>query len=1354
MATYSDDFAAVLQGTALAGSSRNVKSRDPDLEKKLLALNDLGGKLAAAHTSLNFAQTDPMIPSLAKCLQSSHAGQSIATLNILPALFEYCCAYQPALMRVVLPHLLPALIDRLGDSKRLARERAIQVLAELWSALHALEGATQTSPSLGHPPRPGTPGLPTPFLSRLKTPSRGRMPGGAATTATGAPSLMAHFERDVKMKAFQHKVWRVKEQALTWLQHCSKTLPGFPTRRYISFSVKLLEDSNEAVRDGAKLVLSFLATQSTPETLDEICQEIQRKNIRPSLAEAVLGKQAMAGLIAPAKAGLMPAPHSLKPPLRSDGPAEIPRPKTSLGHFAGDQARGGGSDAGLASKTLRKVSDPHSGQVAAPADPRSEFTKTPAVPAVRIHSAKQLDQEVQAMLGAFQGKEGEDNWTQREKAIQTLRGMLAANALDYHQPFVAHLKVLMDGILKALHSLRTTLQLSTTHLIIDLAVTMRTRIDHYSDLLLQNLLKLCQLTKKLANQAGFQAAHVLISCTSYQSRLFQTLASFLGDKSVTLRESIIRLVKVLLEIHQFTDGGDRTADALGYVNKCLKLGLTDASPKTRDAAREVYWLYWHLHAASADALLGTMDGSVKKQVLRDQTKYTHFRHVGPVSQPGAANRHSAPSSPRARPASRNTERPPSAMGTKPNHTLALSSTSRLFASTSALGKRPKARPRDVPPSTPGHSSLGLTSTTPAPNPIRRVSHGHTPAPELQPTVPHSVHKSALVTPRRYSGSEAAPATVAAVDMRHAQRAPPLSVPQAQLFAPRATAQALPIEPASPKSPVSPLARASLSPTRTAPQAMASLPPVPTLPEPIGSAAAPPLQQPNLAAVCGGTQLIAPTSPEAPIGTPVTTMTSTDDVFQATLRDTPTASAANMTGYAPPCIAPAPPLVDSFHHLRLEHSSLQPAPSTGKPSTLDSNDAESAQQLANSPSLIPYQAAFDTTLSTPQRIQQGVYSVVTPRTDEKLGIASHGPILSMLTGPSDEMRPDRDSATWSVTSPTLSPQSLLASPLLKSNGDSDRDALEAIQQAAARMATDSVNATFFKTLKRHICLVQSWPLASTVAPNLSAKGDGLPAADTNVLEQLLAACVAFLANADRHPSHHEEALGVISAALKAKDRRLNEPIWACNNRVAALVFNQLLQCQVSPWAKISTTAESCLEILVHMLPPAQVEYLILDYLTSAESLEKPQRSGSLDTAPAVDATPNAGPRTAPTGSTETGNAPTLPLRYVCLANCLQLVGQFLTRLDWAAIERLLPELIPHTVQGINHKNSMVRRTSVEVFAALGVQASQAATSLDPPKADSTVSNPHITPSAVFDEYLQPLNDAQRHLVKLYMQNTPM
>ncbi|KAJ1969032.1 hypothetical protein H4R34_006202, partial [Dimargaris verticillata] len=333
-------------------------------------------------------------------------------------------------------------------------------------------------------------------------------------------------------------------------------------------------------------------------------------------------------------------------------------------------------------------------------------------------------------------------------------------------------------------------------------------------------------------------------------------------------------------------------------------------------------------------------------------------------------------------------------------------------------------------------------------------------------------------------------------------------------------------------------------------------------------------------------------------------------------------------------------------------------------------------------------------------------------------------------------------------------SLLTSPSLKSGGGSDRDALDAIQQAAARMATDRVNAAFFKTLRHHIRLVQSWPLTSTT--NVLPMGNGSPAADTNVLELLLAACVTFLAHAERHPSHQEEVLGVIRAALKAKDRRLSEPIWACNNRLAALVFNQLLQCQMSPWTGISTTAEGCLETLVGTLPPAQIEYLVLDYLTSTESHDKPQRNGALNTATTADTTLNTGPCTAPTGTTDTGGdaSLTLPHRYVSLANCLQLVTQFLARLDWAAIERLLPELVPHIVQGINHKDSVVRRASVEIFAALSVRASQAAASLDSLKANATASDPQITPRAVFDEYLQLLNNAQRHLVTLYMQNTPI
>ncbi|RKP35924.1 clasp N terminal-domain-containing protein, partial [Dimargaris cristalligena] len=455
-------------------------------------------------------------------------GLGLATLNTIPALVGYLSSYQPGLIKYVLQHLLPPMIDRIGDPKRLARDRATQVLADF---------------SLGASPH---------------------------------VALMAAFERDVKLKAFQHKSARVREQILAWLRLCNKQSSGFPVKRYVSFAVKLLEDSNEAVREAAKSVLAHLTTTSTPDTLEEISAELRRRNIRTSLVEAVLGK---GGLVTPAKPGGL----SLRPASR-EGFHEIPRPKTSLGHGSSSSESFGGI----------------------------EFEKTASVPPVPILSVKFLDTEIQNMMPCFAGKEGEDNWMQREKAIQTLRGMVRANLEGYTAPFLAHLKNLMDGILKALHSLRTTLQMATTQLIIDLALTLRHRLDSWAELLLHNLLKLCQLTKKISSQAGYQAACVLVRYVTYQPRLFALLSAAMLDKNINLRIYAIGIIKILLESHLFTDGSERAADALVHLNRSLQPALGDASPKVRETAREVYWTYWHLHPSSADTLLSTIDPTTKK----------------------------------------------------------------------------------------------------------------------------------------------------------------------------------------------------------------------------------------------------------------------------------------------------------------------------------------------------------------------------------------------------------------------------------------------------------------------------------------------------------------------------------------------------------------------------------------------------------------------------------------------------------------------------------------------------------------------------------------------------------------------
>ncbi|KAJ1658412.1 suppressor of tub2 mutation [Dispira simplex] len=697
MSAALDELTASLQGS--------------DLEQRLLALNTLGGKLTGAKETLNIALTDPILPLIAKCLGSSHAGLGLATLNTLPALFTYTHTYQPALIRNVLPLVLPPLVDRIGDNRRLPRERATQVLAELWYTAHTVEQKLPGSQM----PRPGTPSMTTPSIARTKTPSRTRLPTGATTplasSAASASALMTSFEREIKTRAFQHKASRVREQIMAWLGHCQKAYPIFPVKRYIGPAVKLLEDSNEAVRDVAKKVLAHLANSSTPGTLNEICAELKRRGVRTSLVEAVLGKNGMAQMITPARTAGPPSGGlvtSQRPPLRDAHP-NYTRPSTSLGlHHPRDApgsgvmgVRHGGFDAGMENPTFRKASDPvtHTsggGRFVPGHALVAKYERTPDVPAVRILSTKHLDQEIQGMYPGFSGKEGEENWLLREKAIHTLRGMLRANIMEYQDAFLGHLKNLTDGILKALHSLRTTLQLSTTHLIIDMAVNFGSRFDPFAELFLTNLLKLCQLTKKISSQAGSNAACVLVHRVSYHHRMLSILVTALADKNVTLRQYAIGIIKVLLESHLFLSGNDRASEALALLNKALKLALGDASPKVRESSREVYWLYWYIHPKSAEVFLGQLDQSIKKQLLREQTKYAHFRDASHAHAAAAMSNHSTTGGSevgQSRTANSLTTSPQGALPTrssalrstapKSSTGLKFSSTTGLFASTAS-----------------------------------------------------------------------------------------------------------------------------------------------------------------------------------------------------------------------------------------------------------------------------------------------------------------------------------------------------------------------------------------------------------------------------------------------------------------------------------------------------------------------------------------------------------------------------------------------------------------------------------------------------------------------------------------------
>jgi hypothetical protein len=66
-----------------------------------------------------------------------------------------------------------------------------------------------------------------------------------------------------------------------------------------------------------------------------------------------------------------------------------------------------------------------------------------------VASKGDLEYEIQGMLGAFEGRESEQNWNLRDKHMTRLRGLLRGNAYkEYPTTFMNGIGSLQSGIVK------------------------------------------------------------------------------------------------------------------------------------------------------------------------------------------------------------------------------------------------------------------------------------------------------------------------------------------------------------------------------------------------------------------------------------------------------------------------------------------------------------------------------------------------------------------------------------------------------------------------------------------------------------------------------------------------------------------------------------------------------------------------------------------------------------------------------------------------------------------------------------------------------------------------------------------
>ncbi len=213
-----------------------------------------------------------------------------------------------------------------------------------------------------------------------------------------------------------------------------------------------------------------------------------------------------------------------------------------------------------------------------------------------LEMARDLEDIVRDMLPSFEGKESEGNWSLREKNTIKLRRITRGNSpQDFTVAYLAGTKILLDGILKTVNSLRTTVSTNGCHLVQEIAKAAGAGLDNMVEILLQSLVKLCANTKKITAANGDTTVNAVLANVTYNVRVAHHIWLACQDKNVQPRSYATGWLKTILDKYRHHKSALEHAGSLELIEKCLKAGLADRDLKVRASMRPTYWAFARLY---------------------------------------------------------------------------------------------------------------------------------------------------------------------------------------------------------------------------------------------------------------------------------------------------------------------------------------------------------------------------------------------------------------------------------------------------------------------------------------------------------------------------------------------------------------------------------------------------------------------------------------------------------------------------------------------------------------------------------------------------------------------------------------
>ncbi|KAF5673776.1 stu1 [Fusarium heterosporum] len=399
-------------------------------------------------------------------------------------------------------------------------------------------------------------------------------------------------ERFVRTTAMTGKNPRAKETSMHWLLQMHNE-NGLPFRAYVPVLMELLEDADGMVRDAAKNTVMELFRSAPNAAKSDLKRQLKNFKVRPAIEQAIVASL---------------APASSRPETPAADAAPAPRPVFSA------------STSSVVDRPITPGPD----------------TKPETLEPLYVNTNRELDDMFKDMAWFFEGKETEHNWLKREDSIRRLRRLNVGNASDFPDTYILGLKSILDGIIKAMTSLRTSLCKEGCGLIQEVAVAYGPGMDSLVELLMQSLVKLSAGTKKISSQLANVTVDTILSNVSYTPRLMQHIWMACQDKNVAPRTFATGWLKTILKKEAQHKAHLEHTGGVDLIEKCIRKGLVDANPAVREKTRSTFWTFWGLWPAKADAIMADLDGTAQKLLNKDPSNpnATSKTETTAASRPG------------------------------------------------------------------------------------------------------------------------------------------------------------------------------------------------------------------------------------------------------------------------------------------------------------------------------------------------------------------------------------------------------------------------------------------------------------------------------------------------------------------------------------------------------------------------------------------------------------------------------------------------------------------------------------------------------------------------------------------------